>query len=80
MNLSVSGNRAQLPSLLFEPLNEVSVAGRGTGKSFAIGYLMDYIITHMPRSVTASPTASSSLARSLPPSNSSISWAPMPRM
>lgn len=70
MNLSVSGNRAQLPSLLYEPLNEVSVAGRGTGKSFAIGFLIDYIVRRMPRSVTAITgiTYGQLLTRTLPSS------------
>ena len=70
MQLNVTGNRAQLPGLLFEPLNEVSVAGRGTGKSFAIGYLMDYIIRRMPRSVTAITgiTYGQLLTRTLPSS------------
>lgn len=70
MDINVSGNRSQLPGLLFDAKNEVSVAGRGTGKSFAIGYKMDQIIRSMPRSVTAITgiTYGQLLTRTLPSS------------
>lgn len=70
MELHVSGNRAQLPGLLLDARCEVSVAGRGTGKSFAIGYKMDHIIRTMPRSVTAitGKTFGQLLTRTLPSS------------
>lgn len=70
MNINVSGNRSQLPGLFFDAKYEVSVAGRGTGKSYAIGYKMDHIIRNMPRSVTAitGATYGQLLTRTLPSS------------
>ena len=70
MELSVSANRSQLPGLLFDAKSEVSVAGRGTGKSFAIGYKMDHVIRRMPKSVTAitGVTYGQLLTRTLPSS------------
>lgn len=70
MNIDVSGNRAQLPGLLFDAKSEVSVAGRGTGKSYAIGFKMDQNIRTMPRSVTSitGVTYGQLLTRTLPSS------------
>lgn len=70
MELSVSANRSQLPGLLFDAKSEVSVAGRGTGKSFAIGYKMDHVVRRMPKSVTAitGVTYGQLLTRTLPSS------------
>lgn len=69
-HLKVKGNRAQLPGLLFDAKSEVSVAGRGTGKSFAIGFKMDALVRTMPRSVTALTgiTYGQLLTRTLPSS------------
>lgn len=68
--MQVKGNRSQLPGLLYDAKSEVSVAGRGTGKSFAIGFKMDGIIRSMPRSVTALTgiTYGQLLTRTLPSS------------
>ena len=52
MELTVSGNMAQLPKLLLNAKYMVSVEGRGTGKSYDIGFMMARIIQDMPRSVT----------------------------
>ena len=70
MELNLKGNRSQLPGLLFDARCEVSVAGRGTGKSFAIGFKMDHNIRRMPRSVTAitGVTYGQLLTRTLPSS------------
>lgn len=53
MNLDVHGNLAQMPGLMLNAKSEVSVAGRGTGKSFGIGFKMNQLIRAMPRSVTS---------------------------
>ena len=50
--INVSGNMAQLPKLLLNAKYMVSVEGRGTGKSYDIGFMMARIIHDMPRSVT----------------------------
>lgn len=52
MELTVSGNMAQLPKMLLNAKYMVSVEGRGTGKSYDIGFMMARIIQDMPRSVT----------------------------
>lgn len=49
----VSLNNPQLISVLNSPKNEVDVQGRGTGKSYIIGWEMNNIIRNMPRSVTS---------------------------
>lgn len=68
--MKVKGNRAQLPGLLYDAKSEVAVAGRGTGKSFAIGFKMDALVRTMPRSVTALTgiTYGQLLTRTLPSS------------
>jgi hypothetical protein len=43
---------AQLPKMLLPAKYMVSVEGRGTGKSYDIGFMMARIIQDMPRSVT----------------------------
>lgn len=70
MNINLSGNRAQLPGLLYDARCQVSVAGRGTGKSFEIGFKMDQNIRTMPRSVTTitGVTYGQLLTRTLPSS------------
>ena len=64
------GNQAQLPKLLLRAKCEVAVEGRGTGKSFDIGFKMDSIIRSMPASVTAltGKTYGQLLTRTLPSS------------
>lgn len=52
MDRIVSGNMAQLPKMLLNAKYMVSVEGRGTGKSYDIGFMMARIIQDMPRSVT----------------------------
>jgi len=49
----VSLNSPQLISVLNNPKNEVDIQGRGTGKSYIIGWEMNNIIRNMPRSVTS---------------------------
>lgn len=53
MNLSVSATKSQILGLMLCPKYHVSVEGRGTGKSFDIGFTMDKIVRAMPRSITA---------------------------
>lgn len=68
--IKLYGNEAQLPKLLLRAPCEVSVEGRGTGKSFDIGFKMDSIIRSMPRSVTSitGKTFGQLLTRTLPSS------------
>jgi hypothetical protein len=68
--VELHGNMAQLPKLLLRAPCEVSVEGRGTGKSFDIGFKMDQIIRTMPRSVTSltGKTYGQLLTRTLPSS------------
>ncbi len=68
--VNVHGNRAQLPKLLLQAPCEVSVEGRGTGKSFDIGFKMDSIIRQMPRCIVAltGKTYGQLLTRTLPSS------------
>lgn len=69
-NISLHGNRAQLPKLLLRAQSEVSVEGRGTGKSFDIGFKIDQIVRTMPGSVIAltGKTYGQLLTRTLPSS------------
>ena len=69
-DIKLYGNMAQLPKLLLRAPCEVSVEGRGTGKSFDIGFKMDQIVRNMPRSVTAltGKTYGQLLTRTLPSS------------
>lgn len=68
--INVYGNLAQLPKLLLRAPCEVSVEGRGTGKSFDIGFKMDSIIRSMPGAVVAltGKTYGQLLTRTLPSS------------
>ena len=70
MEITLSGNRAQLPSFILQPKCHVSVEGRGTGKSADIGFWMDRLIRLMPRSVIAltGKTFGQLLTRTLPSS------------
>lgn len=69
-DISLSANRAQLPKLLLQAKSEVSVEGRGTGKSFDIGFTMAKLIKLMPRAVIAltGKTYGQLLTRTLPSS------------
>jgi hypothetical protein len=68
MDINLSANTAQLPGLVLCPKIHISVEGRGTGKSFDIGFTMDKNIRFMPRSVTAmtGKTIGQLLTRTLP--------------
>lgn len=68
--IQLYGNQAQLPKLLLRAPCEVSVEGRGTGKSFDIGFKMDSIIRNMPGAVVAltGKTYGQLLTRTLPSS------------
>ena len=70
MEISLHGNKAQLPKLLLGAHYEVSVEGRGTGKSFDIGFKIDQIVRTMPGSITAltGKTFGQLLTRTLPSS------------
>ena len=49
----VTLNKPQLVSVFHNAPNEVNIEGRGTGKSYKIGWEMKQIVTTMPRSVSA---------------------------
>lgn len=68
--INLFGNRAQLPKLLLRAQSEVSVEGRGTGKSFDIGFKMDQIVRTMPGAVVSltGKTYGQLLTRTLPSS------------
>ena len=53
MEINVTATKSQLLGLMLNPKYQVSVEGRGTGKSFDIGFCMHKIIRAMPRSITA---------------------------
>ncbi len=53
MKLNVTATKSQMLGLLLNPKYRVSVEGRGTGKSFDIGFTMGNIVRAMPRSITA---------------------------
>ena len=61
-------NRAQLPALVLNPKNTTDVWGRGTGKSFLIGWDINRINKHMPRSITAitAKTYGQAMTKTLP--------------
>ncbi len=46
-------NKPQLQSVFHNAPNEVNIEGRGTGKSYKIGWEINQIVRTMPRSVTA---------------------------
>jgi len=66
----VNLNNPQLISVLNNAKNEVDIHGRGTGKSYIIGWEMNNIIRNMPRSITAITgcTYGQILTRTLPSS------------
>lgn len=68
MNINLSANRAQLPGLLLNSKAHISVEGRGTGKSFDIGFTMDKIIRMMPKCICTltGQTYGQLLTRTLP--------------
>lgn len=70
MEINTPGNLAQLPKLLLRAPCEVSVEGRGTGKSYDIGFKMDQIARTMAGSVVAltGKTFGQLLTRTLPSS------------
>lgn len=53
INNPVSLNKPQLRSVFHNAPNEVNIEGRGTGKSYKIGWEINQIVRTMPRSVTA---------------------------
>ena len=53
VNSPIDLNRPQLLSVLNLAQNEVNIEGRGTGKSYKIGWEINQIVRNMPRSVTA---------------------------
>jgi hypothetical protein len=50
---SIHLNKPQLLSVFHNAPNEVNIEGRGTGKSYKIGWEINQIVRTMPRSVTA---------------------------
>ena len=63
-------NNSQLITIVNDPSSEVSIWGRGTGKSFIVGWEMNQTIRNMPRSITSitGTTYSQLLTRTLPSS------------
>ncbi|MCY1720168.1 hypothetical protein OU798_07430 [Prolixibacteraceae bacterium Z1-6] len=53
INEVVKLNSPQMVSAINQPKNQVNIEGRGTGKSFKIGWEMNDIVRQMPRSITA---------------------------
>ncbi|HPS51895.1 MAG TPA: hypothetical protein PK892_14415, partial [Bacteroidales bacterium] len=49
----VNLNNPQLISVLNNAKSEVDIHGRGTGKSYIIGWELNNIVRNMPRSVSA---------------------------
>ena len=70
MDLTLSANAAQMPGLLLCPKMHVTVEGRGTGKSYDIGFLIDRLVRAFPRGVIAitGQTYGQLLTRTLPSS------------
>ena len=70
MELSLSANAAQMPGLILCPKMHVTVEGRGTGKSYDIGFLIDRLVRAFPRGVIAitGQTYGQLLTRTLPSS------------
>ena len=67
-NLPVKFNHPQLISVIHNPKSQVDIHGRGTGKSYSVGWDMYKTITEMPRSVTSitGRTYGQILTRTLP--------------
>lgn len=65
---TISLNAPQMASLVSCPKSEVDIWGRGTGKSFKVGWTVNNIIRKMPRSITAitGQTYGQLLTRTLP--------------
>lgn len=70
MDISVKTNYAQLPGLMLNPKHHISVEGRGTGKSFDIGFTIDKLVRHMPKGISSltGQTFGQLLTRTLPSS------------
>jgi hypothetical protein len=70
MEIDLSANAAQMPGLLLCPKMHVTVEGRGTGKSYDIGFLIDRLVRAFPRGVIAitGQTFGQLLTRTLPSS------------
>ena len=68
MDIDITGNYAQLPRMLLTPMFDVTVEGRGTGKSYDMGFCMDRLIRNMPKGVFSltGKTYGQLLTRTLP--------------
>jgi hypothetical protein len=53
MEINMMGNYAQLARTLLNPIYDISVEGRGTGKSYDIGLCMDKLNRCMPKGIFA---------------------------
>lgn len=53
INELINLNNPQLTSVIYDAISEVDIEGRGTGKSFKIGWEVKKIVTSMPRSITS---------------------------
>jgi hypothetical protein len=70
MNIDLSVNAAQLPGIILAPKMHITVEGRGTGKSYDIGFLIDRLVRAFPRGVISitGQTYGQLLTRTLPSS------------
>jgi hypothetical protein len=70
INEEINFNNPQLVSVINQPISEVNIEGRGTGKSYKIGWEMNQIIRHMPRCIASltGRTYGQVLTRTLPSS------------
>lgn len=61
-------NRPQLSSIILSPKNRVDIWGRGTGKSFGVGWDINQLCRRMPRSISSvtGRTYTQILTRTLP--------------
>jgi hypothetical protein len=61
-------NTAQLRSIIMSPRNQINLEGRGTGKSYKIGWVINTINRIMPRAITgvSGTTFGQLLTRTLP--------------
>ncbi len=70
INEIITFNKPQLRSVVNSPVSEVNIEGRGTGKSYKIGWEINQIVRTMPRSITSltGRTYGQVLTRTLPSS------------
>ncbi len=70
INQEINFNAPQLTSVINNPISEVNIEGRGTGKSYKVGWEMRNCVQYLPRSVCSitGRTYGQVLTRTLPSS------------